>query len=64
MNVSGFCGYMLVMYDGEYEGECERPLGHEGDHCDGLSWYDDDAELTDEEHGNYPVGSKLAEDLL
>ena len=55
---------MLVMYDGEYEGECERPLGHEGDHCDGLSWYDDEAELTDEEHGNYPVGSKLAEDLL
>jgi hypothetical protein len=36
------CNEFVYWYDGEYEGNCELPSGHEGDHFDGISWYDDD----------------------
>ena len=44
------CGRLVIWYDGEYEGECERPDEHEGDHYDGLHWYNDDSECTDADH--------------
>jgi len=36
------CGKWVFWWDGEYEGECELPKGHDGDHWDGVSWYDDE----------------------
>lgn len=37
------CPAMLFMYDGEYEGDCELPAGHDGAHWDGLStWRSDE----------------------
>jgi len=44
------CAEFVSWWDGEYEGECELPEGHDGDHYDGLSWYDDDGRCTDDEH--------------
>lgn len=44
------CGEFVSWYNGEYEGYCELPDQHEGDHFDGMSWYDDDGESTDYEH--------------
>lgn len=44
------CGKAVYWWDGEYEGECELPEGHEGDHFDGLSWFNDDGEDTDDAH--------------
>lgn len=38
------CGHTVIWWDGEYEGECDRPKGHEGAHSDGLSHWDDDGE--------------------
>lgn len=29
---------------------CELPEGHDGDHFDGLSWFNDDLEFTDDQH--------------
>ena len=40
------CGKTVYWWGGEYEGECELGEGHEGDHFDGLSWYDDDGNQT------------------
>jgi len=59
------CGKFVSWWDGEYEGECELPEGHDGDHNDGLSWYDDDGRNTDDEHrhpyttGDYQDGKPL-----
>jgi hypothetical protein len=36
------CASRVYWWDGEYEGECKLPEGHDGDHTDGLSWWDDD----------------------
>jgi hypothetical protein len=44
------CGKAVSWWDGEYEGECELPEGHEGDHFDGISWFNDDGEDTTNEH--------------
>jgi hypothetical protein len=44
------CGREVSWWCGEYEGECELPAGHSGDHYDGLSWYNDDQECTDDDH--------------
>lgn len=44
------CGEFVYWWDGEYEGNCELADGHEGDHFDGLSWYNDDHECTDNHH--------------
>lgn len=44
------CGKTVYWWNGEYEGECERPKGHDGDHFDGLSWYDDDGNDTTNHH--------------
>lgn len=41
------CGKFVYWWDGEYEGECELPEGHDGPHFDGLSWYDDDTTPVD-----------------
>lgn len=41
------CGKAVFWWDGEYEGECELPEGHEGDHFDGLSWFNDDGHEVD-----------------
>ncbi len=46
------CGKAVYWWDGEYEGECELPVGHEGDHFDGLSWFNDDGERTDDAHAD------------
>lgn len=45
------CGERVYWWDGEYEGECELPKGHQGPHFDGLSWFDDDGEPVDEPPG-------------
>lgn len=42
------CGAFVSWWEGEYEGNCELPEGHDGPHFDGLSWYDDDMEQVDE----------------
>lgn len=47
--MSDACGALLWKWDGEYEGYCELTVGHEGDHFDGVSWFDDD-EFTDYRH--------------
>lgn len=44
------CGGRVYWWDGEYEGECVLPKGHEGDHFDGLSWYNDAREPMDHLH--------------
>lgn len=41
------CGVTVYWWDGEYEGECELPEGHDGPHFDGMSWYDDDNQEVD-----------------
>jgi len=38
------CGESVYWWDGEYEGHCERSVGHEGPHFDGMSWFNDDNE--------------------
>lgn len=42
------CRRIVFWWDGEYEGECELPLDHDGPHYDGLSWFDDDGSQVDE----------------
>lgn len=44
------CGEFVSWWEGEYEGTCELPPEHEGDHFDGLSWFDDDHQCTDYRH--------------
>lgn len=48
------CDLSVYWWDGEYEGECKRPVGHEGDHWDGLSWFNDDKEPKDYDHDGGP----------
>lgn len=38
------CNEFVSWWGGEYEGNCERDPDHEGDHYDGLSWYDDEGQ--------------------
>lgn len=47
------CGEFVSWWDGEYEGSCELPDGHEGHHWDGQSCYDDigDEAFDCKEHG-------------
>lgn len=33
------CNVSVYWYNGEYEGECERDPEHEGDHFDGMNWF-------------------------
>jgi len=42
------CGEGVYWWDGEYEGNCELPKGHDGPHFDGLSWFNDDNEEVEE----------------
>lgn len=35
MTMDMVCGAVLPMWDGEYEGECKEPAGHDGRHNDG-----------------------------
>lgn len=51
------CGHLVYWWDGEYEGECELPAGHDGPHFDGLSWFDDDNQEVDP-----PAGAERSED--
>jgi len=47
------CYAFVSWWNGEYEGNCELPPNHEGDHWDGLSWFrEEDGEMicTDDEH--------------
>lgn len=44
------CNAFVSWWDGEYEGNCELPEDHEGDHFDGLSWFNDDRDCTDVNH--------------
>lgn len=49
------CPAILLMYDGEYEGDCELPAGHQPPHWDGLStWRDYDFGGTDHDTVNLP----------
>lgn len=50
MNKVKLCEQPVSWWDGEYEGNCELPEGHEGDHYDGMSWYNDDHDNTDLDH--------------
>lgn len=40
--MNDLCGKTVYWWDGEYEGSCELADGHDGNHFDGLSYYDDD----------------------
>ena len=53
------CGRFVYWWDGEYEGDCERAEGHDGDHFDGMSWYDDDMETRDYHHEGEPPPADL-----
>lgn len=35
------CNEFVSWWGGEYEGNCERDPEHEGDHYDGISWFDE-----------------------
>lgn len=50
LDINEECGESISWWDGEYEGECGRPKDHEGDHFDGLSWWDDEG--TDKTYRN------------
>lgn len=52
--VSERCNAFVDWWDGEYEGYCELPKGHEGDHFDGLSWFNEDRDCTDDQHEATP----------
>lgn len=53
-HTTGPCGRFVSWWDGEYEGNCRLPSGHDGDHYDGLSWFNDDNEMTDHLHVTPP----------
>lgn len=38
------CGAFVSWWDGEYEGNCCLPDGHDGPHYDGVSWFNEDRE--------------------
>lgn len=38
------CGQSVSWWDGEYDGECELPKGHQGPHYDGMSCFTDDGD--------------------
>jgi hypothetical protein len=42
--------YWFVSQEGDFAVTCELPKGHDGDHWDGLSWFNEDTECTDEDH--------------
>lgn len=44
------CNKFVYWWDGEYEGNCELEDGHDGDHFDGTSWFNDDNECMDYAH--------------
>lgn len=48
------CDKLVYWWDGEYENNCKLPRGHEGDHWDGTSWFDDDTACTDHLHPDDP----------
>lgn len=48
--MSDRCNAFVMWWDGEYEGNCILDPDHEGDHWDGVSWYDDDGKRQDERH--------------
>lgn len=51
------CGQWVFWYDGEYEGQCERPPGHDpAFHYDGMSWFDDEGDEA-EPDPSYDVAS-------
>lgn len=56
------CGKFVFWWDGEYEGSCELPKGHDPAdvHYDGMSWFDDDNEQVPDE-GVPPTLLALAE---
>lgn len=38
------CNKSISWWDGEYDGECELPKGHQGPHYDGMSCFTDDGD--------------------
>lgn len=48
------CDKHVYWWNGEYDNNCELDTDHEGDHWDGLSWFDDDNECTDYHHNGPP----------
>lgn len=40
------CGDHITFWDGEYEGDCQLPKQHPGDHYDGMSTWNQDGERT------------------
>jgi hypothetical protein len=50
------CNAPVYWWEGEYDMNCIRLEGHEGDHFDGLSWYDDDMTPKDDDHEEKPDG--------
>lgn len=44
------CGHPIYWWDGEYDMNCILPINHEGDHFDGLTWYDDEQNDKSENH--------------
>lgn len=47
------CDATVSWWGGEYEGDCELSPEHDGDHFDGISWWDDDERCTDEAHEDW-----------
>lgn len=39
------CTASVSWWSGEYEGDCELPEDHTGDHFDGMAWFNDDGDL-------------------
>lgn len=45
------CGAYVMWWDGEYEGQCKLPAGHEGHHFDGMSCFVGDYTSAEEVYG-------------
>ena len=46
------CGKWVWWYGGEYRRQCELPTAHEGDHWDGMAWFDVQGNDKTDEHAN------------
>ena len=51
---------VLWMFDGEYEGDCALPEGHDGAHCDdiGTTWRTDEDGSTDYDTIDLPADAR------
>lgn len=52
------CDRFVYWWEGEYEGNCELPEGHDGPHYDGMNWFDDNNEAVEPPGDGQPEEAK------